>query len=141
LWLGFNTYTFVDADPLSGTDEFGLANSGLWKRIPGTTTSVRIDPPHVPGQQTHAHICTKGCPEIAINKDGTGSHGTKDPRVANKKVRAYLKGKGFNLPGDVGWALGDIWNFAQSVVDTCTATDGQKFCMSHGLPLTCMDPI
>ncbi|GLQ97856.1 RHS repeat-associated core domain-containing protein [Dyella mobilis] len=54
-----STYAYADNDPLGESDPFGLA-SGQWQQVPGTNTWVRIDGPHVPGQQTHAHIQTKG---------------------------------------------------------------------------------
>jgi hypothetical protein len=51
----------------------------------------------VPGQQRHAHVCQKGCDEIAINVDGTGSHGTDPSKLKNKKVLRYLAKKGFKV--------------------------------------------
>ncbi|RDH43684.1 hypothetical protein [Zooshikella ganghwensis] len=67
-------------------------------QVPGTTTTVRVDNPHVPGQQKHAHVKPKGKPEVVINKDGTGSHNS-DPKnlTKNKKVREFLKKKGFRI--------------------------------------------
>jgi RHS repeat-associated protein len=71
---GWNRFTYVSGNPLSLIDPMGL--SGKNTQIPGTNNTVRVDPPHVPGQQTHAHIYDKNGNLItAINKDGTGSHG------------------------------------------------------------------
>jgi RHS repeat-associated protein len=92
-----STYAYVDDSPLVDTDPFGLA-SGRWEQIPGTNTWVRIDGPHVDGQQTHAHIDSKGFPEIAINKDGTPSHGSDLSKMTrNKKVLQFLAKKGFMI--------------------------------------------
>ncbi|MGC0014151.1 RHS repeat-associated core domain-containing protein, partial [Ralstonia pseudosolanacearum] len=100
-----STYAYVDGNPISGVDPLGLANSGIPKQVPGTTNTVRIDPPHVPGQQSHAHIYDKNGNLItAINKDGTGSHGQcPDDLPKNKKLRDFLMKKGFALG-----ALADI---------------------------------
>jgi hypothetical protein len=76
-------------------DPLGLA--GETKQVPGTTTTVRIDNPVQPNQQTHAHINQKGKPEIVINKDGTGSHGKDPSKLKNKKVLSYLAKKGFRV--------------------------------------------
>lgn len=94
---GINTYTYVEGNPISYIDPLGLAKSGQTVEVPGTTTTVRVDPPHVPGQQKHAHICQKGCEEIVINVDGTSSHGTVPSKVKNKKVLRYLAKKGFRV--------------------------------------------
>ncbi len=45
-----NLYGYVLGDPVNWIDPMGLANSGMPKIVPGTTTKVRIDNPHVPGQ-------------------------------------------------------------------------------------------
>jgi hypothetical protein len=87
----------VGGNPVSYIDPEGLA--GMPKKLPGgNPTTVRIDPPHVPGQQTHAHICEKGCKEIVVNKDGTQSHGSKGSiEDIKNKVKDYLKDKGFTV--------------------------------------------
>lgn len=75
------------------------------KQVPGTNNTVRVDPPHVPRQQTHAHIYDKNGNLItAINQNGTGSHGMcPNALPKNKKLLNYLLGKGFLLG-----ALGDL---------------------------------
>ena len=75
----------------------GLASSGQPTRIPGgNSTTVRVDPPHMSGQQSHAHAYEKGCKEIVVNKDGTGSHGS-DPSKLKNRVKNFLRGKGFKI--------------------------------------------
>ncbi len=91
-----NLYGYVLGDPVNLVDPEGLASSGVTETIPGTTTKVRIDNPHVPGQKRHAHIQPKSGKASTINVDGTGSHGTK-PNIKNKKILDFLKKKGFNL--------------------------------------------
>jgi RHS repeat-associated protein len=92
-----STYSYVDGAPLVNIDPLGLA-SGRWEQIPGTNTWVRIDGPHVDGQQTHAHVDSKGFPEVAINKDGTASHGSDLSKMTrNKKVLQFLAKKGFAI--------------------------------------------
>jgi RHS repeat-associated protein len=94
---GINGYTYVENNPLSKVDPEGLSSSGKTVQIPGgNPTTVRVDPPHVPGQQTHAHVCEKGCKEIVVNKDGTGSHGS-DPSKLKNRVKNFLRQRGFKL--------------------------------------------
>ncbi|MEI2456388.1 RHS repeat-associated core domain-containing protein [Lysobacter firmicutimachus] len=97
LEAGMSTYGYVEGRPLALVDLFGLANSGQTVKIQGgNPTTVRIDPPHVTGQQEHAHVCEKGCKEIVVNRDGTGSHGT-DPSKLKRRVKDYLRKHGFKL--------------------------------------------
>ena len=98
-----NLYGYVLNDPVNLVDPWGLVNSGLTKTIPGTTTKVRIDNPHVPGQQRHAHIYPKNGKSCVINQDGTGSHGS-NPNIKNKKIKDFLKKNGFNIKSM-------IWDF------------------------------
>ena len=96
---GLSTFGYVDGSPLIYSDVFGLANSGQTVRIPGgNPTTVRIDQPHdgQPGQQRHAHVCERGCKEIVVNEDGSGSH-NKDPSKLKRRVIEYLRKKGFTL--------------------------------------------
>jgi RHS repeat-associated protein len=91
-----NLYGYVESNPVNFVDPEGLASSGVPKTVPGTTTKVRIDNPHVPGQQKHAHVYPKNGNPCVVNKDGTSSHGSK-ANLKNKKLLDYLKNKGFNL--------------------------------------------
>ncbi|WP_313643729.1 RHS repeat-associated core domain-containing protein [Stenotrophomonas sp.] len=94
---GISTYGYAGSNPLSWTDFFGKAHSGRTERVPGgNRTTVRIDAPHVDGQQRHAHVCERGCTDIVVNQDGTGSHGT-DPKKLSNRVRDFLRKRGFNL--------------------------------------------
>jgi RHS repeat-associated protein len=94
---GANLYVYVEDSPFTWTDPEGLAKSGQTTEIPGTNKTVRIDPPHVPGQQVHAHVCEKGCKDIVINVDGTASHGSDIAKLKNKKVLKYLAKRGFRV--------------------------------------------
>jgi len=61
---------------------------------------VRIDKPHVPGRQTHAHVDpAKGGKGPTVNADGTGNHGATPEDVQNipNKVKDFLRNRGFNL--------------------------------------------
>ncbi len=94
---GLNTYTYVGNNPIMWFDPFGLAGETVDL---GGGTKVRVDNPHVPGQQQHAHVKTpKG--EVVVNKDGTQSHKSKGSLDnLNNKARKFLeKVKGFKLPG------------------------------------------
>ncbi len=51
-----NLFGYVVNDPINLLDLNGLANSGQTIKVPGTNATVRIDNPHVPGQQQHAHV-------------------------------------------------------------------------------------
>jgi RHS repeat-associated protein len=95
---GMNDFAYVDGDPINWTDPLGLAKSGIPTKVGNST--VRIDKPHVPGQQTHAHVdSAKGGKGPAVNADGTGSHGATPEDVQNipNKVKDFLRNKGFNL--------------------------------------------
>ncbi len=98
-----NLYGYVLGDPVNFVDADGLASSGVGVKVPGTTTKVRIDNPHVPGQQKHAHIYHKKGNGCVVNRDGSGSHGTK-PKIKNNKLIDYLKKKGFDLKA-IQWML------------------------------------
>lgn len=91
---GLNTYTYVESNPLFYFDPYGLA--GETTNL-GGGTKVRIDNPHVPGQQKHGHFETpKG--QGVVNLDGTQSHKNKGSLDnMNKKVKDFLKKRGFNL--------------------------------------------
>ncbi|MEO2174633.1 MAG: RHS repeat-associated core domain-containing protein [bacterium] len=70
-WLN-HAYGYVGQNPLFWNDPYGLAKSGQTTNLGGGIT-VRIDNPHVPDQQQHAHVKTpKG--KAVVNKDGTRSH-------------------------------------------------------------------
>ena len=101
---GLNTYAYVYESPIYLVDVDGLTprpGSNGATPVPGTNYAVRIDKPHVPGQQEHAHVYdNKGNSLGAYNKDGTGeSHGTcPDDLPKNKKLGDYLADHGFRSP-------------------------------------------
>ena len=43
------------------------------------------------------HVNQKGKAEIVINQDGTGSHGTDPSEMKNKKVKDFMRKRGFSL--------------------------------------------
>ncbi len=108
---GINTYLYANANPIIYTDPYGLLPSGKPTNL-GGGNSVRIDGPHVPGQQKHAHVKTpKG--NAVINQDGTQSHKNKGKMDnLNKKVKKYLKDKGFNIKSPV-WGPAFFWEATQ----------------------------
>ncbi|MCX2843187.1 RHS repeat-associated core domain-containing protein, partial [Microbulbifer thermotolerans] len=68
---GINTYLYVLGNPINYFDDIGLAPSGKITDL-GGGNRVRIDNPHVTGQQKHAHFETpKG--NGVVNQDGTQS--------------------------------------------------------------------
>jgi len=123
LAAGMSLHAYVNNDPLNELDSSGLA-SGRWQQVPGTNTWVRIDDPHVPGQQTHAHIDTKGTGELVVNIDGTASHGSDLSKMTrSKKVLEFLKKKGFALKCLGG--IGDVF-FIRDIIKNEEAEECAK---------------
>jgi hypothetical protein len=102
-------------DPVNLIDPEGFASSGQAIDLGGGTT-VRIDNPHVPGQQEHAHVETpKG--EAVVNQDGSQSHkGKGSLDNLNKKAKDFLRGKGFKIPG------------IPLLIDPCAIDPSAPFC-------------
>jgi hypothetical protein len=58
----------------------------------------RIDPPHLPGEQWHAHLAP-GTGSIAINLDGTWRHssaGQHPPNLSSAQSK-FLRAAGWNI--------------------------------------------
>ena len=103
--------------------------------VPGTNYSVRVDKPHVPGQQEHAHIYDeKGNSLGAYNKNGQGeSHGTCPADLPkNKKLWFYLAGKGFSRLGAFADGLAAA-SLAQSVAGQACQNGDQNMCQVYTL--------
>lgn len=99
----------------------GQGVGGKGTPVPGTQYNVRVDPPHVAGQQTHAHVYdNKGNPVTAVSQDGSSSHGSCPAKEMpkNKKLLEYLRGKGFALG-----VVGDTLMLYDLVMQVGRATD------------------
>jgi RHS repeat-associated protein len=132
-----STYGYVEENPLGGTDPMGL--SGVMTKVPGTNFIVRIDKPHVSGQETHAHIYDKNKnPITAVSQSGGSSHGscpaTELPK--NPKLRDYLRARGIQVGagdllllgaiGQVGLAGLGGWEFGSEINNAIEAHYGQN---------------
>jgi RHS repeat-associated protein len=140
IWDDISSYSYVTGNPLSNFDIYGLAKSGPTVKVPGTNATVRIDPPAPThgDAQTHAHVCQKGCPEVVVNKDGTGSHKSNPDDIKNKKIREYLKKKGFKIrePG-IAMFIGDIWDASSALANYCLLPSEDQKCVDVGLSPGC----
>jgi RHS repeat-associated protein len=88
-----NLFDYLD-DPVNSIDLTGLEPTTDL----GGGTTVRIDKPHVAGQQEHAHVRTpKG--GVVVNRDGTQSYGSRGS-LSNltNKAKEFLRKKGFRIP-------------------------------------------
>ena len=93
-------------------------NSGQSTKIGNST--VRIDKPHVTGQQTHAHVePSKGGPSTAVNQDGSGSHGATPEEVKKipNNVKDYLRGKGFLVTPPIPLLICPLCNSTPQPID------------------------
>lgn len=124
---GPNSYNYAEGNPLKWVDPFGLASSGVPQKVSGTNLTVRVDPPHVPGQQSHAHISQKGKPDIVINKDGSGSHGSNPEKLSkNKKLLEFLRAKGFKLGLPFFWP-----SYNDVMSDYCSRHPYDDYCLTQ----------
>ena len=102
-----NLYGYVVNDPVNFIDPEGL--EGKTYDVPGTDYTVDIHSPHYNGGKTHAHITggdIKG--KVTIKKDGGDSHGTTCNDVPkNKKLRKFLRGKGFMIGVAIAVIMGE----------------------------------
>jgi hypothetical protein len=88
-------FNYVESNPTGWIDPHGLAQKTFDL---GGGTTVRIDQPHVPEQQRHAHVTTpKG--EVVVNEDGSQSHRSRG-NLGNltNKAKRFLRLKGFLIP-------------------------------------------
>jgi hypothetical protein len=73
------------------------ARQAVWKGQ-GPPGIHRIDPPHLAGEQWHAHLAP-GVGSIAVNLDGTWRHlpaGQQPPKLT-KAQRTFLQKAGWNV--------------------------------------------
>ena len=73
------------------------ARQAVWKGQ-GPTGIARIDPPHLPGEQWHAHLAP-GAGSVALNRDGTWRHlpaGQQPPNLT-KAQKIFLRNAGWNV--------------------------------------------
>jgi len=95
---GINAHQYAP-NPVNWIDPLGLARSGQWVTV--GNGRIIIDPPHVENtnQQVHDHCqCKSRKQEIAVNKDGTRSHGSLGGISGlTRTEKDYLREKGFDL--------------------------------------------
>ena len=73
------------------------AHQAVWKGQ-GPPAIDRVDPPHLQGEQWHAHLAP-GMGSIAVNRDGTWRHlpAGRQPPTLTKAQITFLKEAGWNL--------------------------------------------
>ena len=81
-------------------DKLVLEAKDLFKKIPGTDYSYRIDQSRGepgPGNQRHMHVYQKGKHLFAMNQDGTAHDGCHHVKI-DPKLHSFLLKKGFIIP-------------------------------------------
>ena len=73
------------------------ASQAVW-RGQGPPGIHRIDRPHLPGEQWHAHVAP-GVGSVAVNQDGTWRHlpAGQQPPVLTNAQRDFLRSAGWNV--------------------------------------------
>ena len=105
--------TITDITVCSGAEEWVRLDEGKW--LSGAfQNSIRIDQPthFQAGGAPHAHAYGRNGQEyVAVNFDGTASHGSQGR--LHKKDAVALQAQGFNIRSDriVEWWIVEEWSF------------------------------